>query len=797
MKVKIKTSIFLLIVLLSIPVCFLSTQRLLKKADIPYSSLQTGTVIFSVNGFPAESESRLEYLLDSKNIGDTVYCELSNNGINSKEALVLVPYYDGYLFIIVSLLIAFTFLVTASFVVIKKPDDRYTNILFRVLLLFALATITSPGKYSFAHDYIAIIIRVIHATSYLLGIAAFLHLSYVFPKDLRKSNLLISVTYIFYGSLSVIISNFIIKSLQEINSPSINILETLWLIIRIALLFSILSGTLIFFFKSRKLTSLPEKKKIHWILWGISAGVIPYLILFVLPEIFDLKLLIPEEYSLLPMVLIPVSFAIAVVRYRVFDIELLINKSIVYSILTAFVIISYLSVVLVSASLMPADINRIILMIAVFIIAFIFSPLRNKIQNLVDRTFYRERYSFREAIDSFTKKISDCPALSRLGLIVMNEILELIPAGKFVFVLSVEDGARLKILSQKNSEDIVNSIRAFRIKMLVSPMNKPFAVPGKVEHGIDIDSSLANVFNKWELDIAFPLKLESDIALGAIVMGNKLSGKRFSQNDINLLNVIASESSVAVKRLQLQEEIILKELEKQKLEELSSLKSFFAASVSHDLKNPLASIKMYSEIMQGNDFSDKEKAGKYLKIIEGESERLERLIDNVLNIAAIEKGIKSYNFTNVDLNGIVREVLSIMEYQLKINKFKICTHIEESEYIIHGDKDSLTDALTNIISNSIKYSKHKKEIIISTKKYHGFSEVSIQDFGKGIAPGNLEKIFIPYYREDETSHTKGTGIGLAIVKHIMDAHHGIIEVESEPDNGSLFKLKFPDINKNQ
>jgi len=241
--------------------------------------------------------------------------------------------------------------------------------------------------------------------------------------------------------------------------------------------------------------------------------------------------------------------------------------------------------------------------------------------------------------------------------------------------------------------------------------------------------------------------------------------------------------------------LITERIESERLDELNRLKSYFISSVSHDMKTPLTSIKMFAELLQTSSEIKSERSKEYLEIIEGESSRLSRLIDNVLDFSKIERGVKQYRFENISLNEIVLQTLKMMQYQFKLQKFSVESILSNEEKTIHADKDALEEALINLISNSIKYSRDKKVIRVSTYPKDDSMALAVEDEGIGIDKKDLDDIFNPFFRTDskEVQRTGGAGLGLSIVKHIMDAHKGKIEVQSEPGKGSRFTLLFPKV----
>jgi len=155
--------------------------------------------------------------------------------------------------------------------------------------------------------------------------------------------------------------------------------------------------------------------------------------------------------------------------------------------------------------------------------------------------------------------------------------------------------------------------------------------------------------------------------------------------------------------------------------------------------------------------------------------------------------VKEYRFDNVKLNELVQKVLKSLRYQFKMRQFQVRVDLDRRESIIHADPDAVIESVTNLLSNAMKYSREKKQVTVSTFRQEGFAGVAVEDQGIGISQDDLEHIFDPYYRakDDTAQQLAGTGLGLALVKHVMEAHRGKIEVRSEPGKGSTFTLLFP------
>lgn len=554
----------------------------------------------------------------------------------------------------------------------------------------------------------------------------------------------------------------------------------------------VIADITIFVYSFKISDSESDRKKLKWILFGLSVGPISFILLWTLPIILFQKSLVAEEIILIITSIIPITFAISIVKYHIMDIDFIINRSFVYAIVIGLLLVIYILTIGLITNYAFPDEAKLSATAGAVIIILLFQPVRNRIQKFVDKKFFRLNYDFRLAVKKFFEEIEKSYDIESLTVKVVERAYELLPVEKIgLFLLDKND--RLKLSSHKNFDLLKGRSLKFQREKLKTDLPLPVALPGKVENGVQIEIADVKVFERWGINLVLPIKSAEKVIHGFLVLGSKKSGSQFTIEDVDLLKAFVRHTAVSIDRIKLQEELILKRVEAEKLEELNKLKSYFVSSVSHDMKTPLTSIKMFAEMLQSSKEVNSEKAKEYLQMIEGESSRLTRLIDNVLDFSNIERGVKQYNFENISLNDIVKQTLKMMQYQLKLNKFNVKLNLAENENLIYADRVAIEEALVNLISNSIKYSKEKKLIEVKTHVKDNFMVLSVKDEGIGISPENLENIFHSFYRIDskESQRTGGVGLGLSIVKHIMDAHNGKIEVQSEVGKGSKFSLSFP------
>src|SRR5256712_6670783 len=226
---------------------------------------------------------------------------------------------------------------------------------------------------------------------------------------------------------------------------------------------------------------------------------------------------------------------------------------------------------------------------------------------------------------------------------------------------------------------------------------------------------------------------------------------------------------------------------------LAKLKSDFVSNVSHELRTPLALIRLYAETLELGRITTKEKKQQYYRIVRKESERLTALINNILDFSRIEAGRKEYEFRETDIADLVRNTLASYRYQIEQQGFTFEESIASDLPPVRVDREAIARALVNLVNNALKYSDHEKFLGVKLYRANGFVKLVVVDRGIGITRREHSKIFEKFYRTGDplVHNTKGSGLGLSLVRHITLAHGGEIAVESTPGKGSRFILSLP------
>ncbi len=226
--------------------------------------------------------------------------------------------------------------------------------------------------------------------------------------------------------------------------------------------------------------------------------------------------------------------------------------------------------------------------------------------------------------------------------------------------------------------------------------------------------------------------------------------------------------------------------------QLAQTKSDFVSNVSHELRTPLALISMFAETLLLQRVKKEEKKQEYIEIIFKETNRLTRIVNRILNFSQVEADRKKYHFVRMDLNTVVEELAHDYSFHLEQNGFEFHSQLSDIPLHANVDKETVYEAMVNLIDNAIKYSKESKSLEITTEARGETGVVSVKDSGIGIPKEKIKQIFEKFYRvaEGDVHDVQGAGLGLSLVSSIMEAHDGHIDVESQPGNGSTFSLVF-------
>lgn len=229
------------------------------------------------------------------------------------------------------------------------------------------------------------------------------------------------------------------------------------------------------------------------------------------------------------------------------------------------------------------------------------------------------------------------------------------------------------------------------------------------------------------------------------------------------------------------------------LRRLENVRKEFVTNVSHELRTPLTAIKGFIETLLGGALKEPPTSERFLKIIAEETDRLGRLVEDILVIGEIEQKITLMKKDRIDLTAKLAVILEQFKTEIGKNRLSVEDHISGKSLVVRGDRDKVHQVFVNLIDNSIKFNKPGGKIVLSADQKPEGVTIMIEDTGIGIPEEALPRIFERFFRADKARSKElgGTGLGLAIVKHIMEAHGGHVSCQSTPGQGSRFSVFFP------
>ena len=288
--------------------------------------------------------------------------------------------------------------------------------------------------------------------------------------------------------------------------------------------------------------------------------------------------------------------------------------------------------------------------------------------------------------------------------------------------------------------------------------------------------------------LCVPMWFEGKI-MGLMIVVNKKDKMHFEENDLTLLSIISVQASQLIKNLQLQEETFQKRKETEKLLELDRIKTEFFTNISHEFRTPLTLIIGPLEKLMDND--QMESVQREYNLIHKNAKKLLSLINQLLDLSSIDAGKMKLEVENFDFINFIKGILASFQSLAEVKNIKIEFHSDKENLELYIDKDKMEKIISNLLSNALKFSSENGHILVSVFKKDSKVEISVEDDGIGIAEQDIKNIFNRFYKSKSSSIQEGTGIGLALVKELVEMHYGTIKVKSRINEGTQFHIEIP------
>ncbi len=808
-RISFRTFLFLLVDIGLAVCCLLRIPDIQSRARAPFNPISSpggilvrevfapdscagiapGDVITGYAGHPLRTPQDIEFINDHLGVGAHVAVTFTRGGYSREASVALVPYYDpGYKAMVT--LVGTASILVGLFLLLKRPHDRAAVTLHAALVSLGVCTVMAWEGFTPVTS-LGLASSPLFFVTYLALVSLFMVFILIFPRPKVSSPNLLTWVVLAPAILFLIpLLWYHIRALVTGSLESFN-LYLPWLHrFHVFLVLYVAAGMIVFAHSYARASTVEERKKLKWMLFGLVAGPLPFLALTVVPMTFFPEYTVPEQYTLIFLVTLPVAFAIAVIRHHVFDIDAVIERATAYTIALGTALALY-AILVGGAAWVVGQYTSEASLVSAIVVALLFQPARSKVQQFVDRRFFRVRYNYREAERILVDEISHSLSQDQLADLVIRRCQEVIPAEWSAVLAYRSAAARGEVLAAQGL-DVPDRVAVRRsIQRLRHHGRLPAAFADAVEQGVSVDQGEDERLRRLGIALVFPILSEDGSTLGLLVMGRKKSGLRYSIEDVDLLTSVSHQAGLTIERLRLQTGLLVQRAEARRLEELNRAKSEFVDSVSHEFKKPLASIRMFAELMEGKRRSER-KTREYLSIVIGESKRLDRMVTNVLDSAKIDHGTMHYSAEPTDLVAVAKRVMAAMGYELELNRFAVSFRHPRTPLEVTGDPDALAQAFLNLVGNAVKYSAERKSISVSLTRAGSRAVCTVRDRGVGIPPEALPHVFDRFYRDPAMRvRTEGAGLGLPLVKHIVESHRGSVDIESRPGRGTTVTMKFP------
>ncbi|MFQ6037358.1 MAG: ATP-binding protein [Candidatus Aminicenantales bacterium] len=745
--------------------------------------------LLAIDGLRVERQGDIPFLLRGRNPGDRFSFRVRTEEGVVEQTDTLVRFYGEGSLLFLYLGIGLACAALGFVVLTLRPSERKARLFYWGSLAFAAAVIINGEIYCLRSSWVSTIPGILFTVAYPLVFVILLDFCLCFlpsaPRWLRKIIIIPPVLFIGFHT-----GTFLLGALAS-SLKAYHLHQSLFVVFRFYVVAYTLASLITLWLSFRSPILEEEKAQIKWIFYGLVVGAAPFIVLYQIPRALAVPPLLPENLSQVFFLLIPVALAVAIVRYRLMDIEIVINRSLVYALLTIFIASLYLVTIQffhnVIVRVVPMQ-QTLVSVVAAIAAAGASHPARKKIQDFVDRAFFRVSFDYRKSLVDFTEEAHRLADMESLADYFLKKIQSTLPLEHAGLLVTFSRKGRRSALSReadpKHVEPLI--LRARRAGRILARRSSV-----RMESGMDFSSE--SLLEEKGLEMVLPLGFGSKGISGVLTVGRKKSGQRFSRDDIELLSSMGETFAAHLERISLQEEVIYERTEKEKLDELNRLKTEFISNVSHEIRTPMSSLQGISEMLYEGKIRGKKKQTELLDLMARECGRLSRFLHNILDFGRIEQKVKTYAFQETDICEVVRDISEFFRPRMESLGFRYVVDIPQEPLILKVDPDALKQALTNLIDNAIKYSPDRKEVRVHLTKKGKTVALRIEDKGIGIPEQERRRIFYGFYRTSKAQQVnpRGAGLGLKIIRHIIEAHGGNISVESQVGDGSTFTLELP------
>ena len=475
---------------------------------------------------------------------------------------------------------------------------------------------------------------------------------------------------------------------------------------------------------------------------------------------------------------------VAMLRYGLLEMRLVLRRGAAYTLISMFILGVFGSVIFLlttSFQQLTSPASIAIAAATVFIIAAIFQPLLSRVQRMVDKWFFRERYDPLQALSSFSRSIKDVTDLKQLSSSLLTTIVQAMQSHGAYLLLPSKDSGNFILYSHVGEK---------RKGRLYFQAGSPIILTMRKSDGL-VDASDSDVIptlkvmnngekallERNQIELLIPLKTKDQLT-GILLLSKRHSDQPYSTEDRHLLQLVSHQAAIGIENARLYDELKQNLVRSSKLASLGEL----AANVAHEVNNSLQSVINFGTILR-EDMKDGDPMKHDAKAIETEALRARNIVEVLLGIARKETAQK----TAVDINDLLRSVVTLVRLRAKADNVTVTESYCAESLMTNGSADQLKQVFLNLFTNSMDAMPNGGRVDITTSTQNEHAVITIMDTGVGIPKETLDKIFDPLF----STKPNGTGLGLTVSQSIIHEHGGTIDVDSAEKIGTKFTVALP------
>ncbi|MGH1363198.1 MAG: sensor histidine kinase [Calditrichia bacterium] len=729
---------------------------------------------------PVTYRYEINDIVDLMDIGNTLSLRISNGTVIQ---FTLEKRYELWALLLKGL-VGLIFFAVATIVWINAEDEgeqyfAISGYLFGFTIIAWWSGMKLPLMFS-------VPFIVIYFLAYPQAVFTFFYFSYSFPDSILLPDMLRKrkTALQFMGvTLSVILMVLYFAKVYDPTPETMRAYHNAYRYFRMLVIFTMAFAVINMFKNEARKSNPVNQRKLQWVIGGVLWGIFPFMFFWNLPHMLGLDPVLPEWVFDLFFVIAPICIAIAILKYRLFDIEIVLSRSLAYGAVISILIGVYVLIVGGMSALIYQQFSLespYFSILSVVIIALLFNPLKRAVQSFIDKKFFRIRYHQFRSMQKFLTDLESCSDQEQILNTLQTNFDGSIPLKQQLFMAreveqwtGISDGAfdltgtREFLTEQEDKiEELAITISGRQTK--------------KIERRLELHK--ADLPENWVV----MLPIRNDVVW---LLGEKQSRRRFYQEDLELAKQMARAANLQWEKLSYVQLAVRETLEKEQAQKLSLWKSMLVAEVAHDLRAPLNTMMWKLKNLQTELVENPTPNTESLDELQQQILRLQAFVQNMLRLSKKEHGELKINTVPCMVSETVDNVLSDLQKLVASKKLEVLQECDPDTRIL-ADPVMLQEVLLNLVDNAAKFSRKKGKIHICTKPGDNNSvTISIEDEGRGISEKVLRTLFEPF-SDDSLDKAKGFHLGMYICREFTQMMNGELEVESREGKGTTVVLRF-------